>query len=207
MSIQTNIDNLLGNISVFNLALNTAGILNNKKNIALYTLNETTGAKENILENGSLLGTIDKYTSLVGITPAIIDAEISETCKLAEHPLEDGKIRADNKIQMPTEITVKIALPALQYEDVWNKIQELKRNNTMILVQTKTGNYENMQIVAIPFSLNVNNVSRVTFTLRLRQVLVAEIGAVVKTAGEADTDTFSVGTVTGTETGITQFVE
>lgn len=205
MSIQTDIDGLIGGISVFSLALNVAGIINNKKNVALYTINEQTGAKEDILESGSILGNIDRYSGLIGITPAIIDAEITETCRLAEHPLENGRVRADNKIIMPTEIVVKIALPAEQYEDIWNNIKELKDKNTMIWVQTKNEIYKNMQIIAMPFSLNVNNVSRITFSLRLKEVLESQTYTIVKTAGVADVDTVSIGEVSGKETSLSQF--
>lgn len=204
---QIKLDEALGSISVFNLALNVAGILNNQKNVALYTINEQTRTKQDILENASILGYIDKYTDLIGVTPAIIDAEITETCKLAEHPLENGKVRADNKIMMPTEITVRIALPAEQYKDVWDRITDLKKNNAMIWVQTKNDIYKNMQIIAMPFSLNVNNVSRITFTLKLREVLVSQVYAVATTAGVADSDTYSIGEVVGTETGQTFIVE
>ena len=165
---------MISGISVFNLALNVAGIINNQKNVSLYITNEETGAKEDILDSGSVLGTIDKYTDLVGITPAIIDAEIMENCKLAEHPLENGKVRADNKIMLPKEITVKIALPATQYEDVWNKIKTLKEDNTMISVQTKNQIFDNLQIVGLPFSLNVDNVSRIILSIKLKEVLIPE---------------------------------
>ena len=204
---QIRIDEMIGGISVFNLALNVAGIINNQKNVVLYTINKDTGAKEDILDSGSVLGNIDKYSDMIGVTPAIIDAEITENCKLAEHPLENGKVRADNKIMMPTEITVRIALPATQYKDVWDRIKDLKKNNSMIWVQTKNEIYKNMQIIAIPFSLNVNNVSRVTFSLRLREVLVSQTYAIATTAGVADSDTYSIGEVVGTETGQTFIVE
>lgn len=205
MSIQTDIDGLIGGISVFSLALNVAGIINNKKNVALYTKNEQTGANEDILESGSILGNIDRYSGLIGVTPAIIDAEVTETCRLAEHPLENGRVRADNKIIMPTEIVVKIALPAEQYEDIWNHIKELKDKNTMIWVQTKNEIYKNMQIIAMPFSLNVNNVSRITFSLRLKEVLESQTYAIAKTAGVADVDTVSIGEVSGKATNLSQF--
>lgn len=206
---QIKADELIGGISVFNLALNVAGIINNEKNVALYTINENTGAKEDILDSGSILGNIDKYSDMVGVTPAIIDAEINETCKLAEHPLENGKVSADNKITMPTEITVRIALPAAQYKDIWDKIKDLKKKNIMIWVQTKNDIYKNMQIVALPFSLNVNNVSRITFSLKLREVLISKTYAVATTAGVADSDTYNIGEVSGNgqTLSLTNFVE
>ena len=194
---QIRIDEMLGGISVFNLALNVAGIINNKKNVSLYTINEQTGAKEDILDSGSILGNIDKYSDMIGVTPAIIDVEVTETCKLAEHPLENGKVRADNKIMMPTEITVRIALPAAQYKDVWDKLKTLKNDNTMIWVQTKNEIYKNMQIIAMPFSLNVNNVSRITLSLKLREILVSQTYAIAQTAGVADSDTYNIGEVSG----------
>lgn len=196
---QTKIDELIGGISVFNLALNVAGIINNQKNVTLYSAEDERIPKD-MLDSGSILGNIDKYTNLVGVTPAIIDIEVNENCKLAEHPLENGKVRADNKIIMPTEITVKIALPAENYKDIWDKIKELKTNNTMIWVQTKNEIYKNMQIIALPFSLNVNNVSRITFSLRLREVLVANDTANLGISKQlADENTVKTGNKYGIE--------
>lgn len=175
MSIQTDIDSLIGGVSVFNLALNTAGIINNKKNVAIYVVDDKTKQQTNILEGslGALSG-ISNFASMIDDSGVVMSAEIIESSKLSEHPLEDGKVSADNKVQLPTEINIQIVLQAQDYKDRLQQIKDYRDNRTMLIVRTNFGVYKNMQIVSIPCNLNVDNVSRVTFNIKLREVLVAE---------------------------------
>ena len=175
MSIQTDIDSLLGGgVSVFNLALNVAGIIQNRKNVAIYVQQKGTKG-ENILEG--MLGAVSSITggsSFLTGSGVIMSAEIVENSKLAEHPLEDGTVSADNKVLLPTEINIQITLQATDYKDIIAKIKDYKNNNIMIYVETKFGVYRNMQIVSIPTTLNADNISRITFSIKLREILVAE---------------------------------
>ena len=204
MSFQTDIDSLIGGVSVFNLALNVAGIINNKKNVAIYVIeeNEENSAtkqikKTNILE-GSLgrLGGMTNLASKIDGSGFIMSADIVEQSKLTEHPLEDGKVVADNKVKMPTEITVRITLQSTDYKDKLNMLKKYKDDNQMLYVETKFGGYMNMQIVSMPCNLNATNVSRLTFEVRLREVLVLQDMA-KQTANENDANTIDTGTMTG----------
>lgn len=197
---QIAIDNLIPNVSVFNLALNVAGIINNKKNVSIYTLDETTGAKTDILEGK--FGLLSNITNILGQSPIIENAEIIETSKLAEHPLEDGKVTTDTKVKMPTEIAVKIVMPSANYQDYISAVKEIKDKNIPLYVETKYGVFDNMQIVSIPVSLTVENISNITFTLKLREVLVAEDLSVMsydKVSNINDTSNKKLGLKTGTE--------
>ncbi|MBR2505366.1 MAG: hypothetical protein IKB70_00285 [Bacilli bacterium] len=174
MSIQTDVDNIVGVGSVFNLALNVAGIINNKKNVAIYT--SIKGQKGvNILE-----GKLSAISNVVGTNyflknqTAIMTAEIVESSKLSEHPLEDGKVFADNKIILPTEINIQIAIQSRDYKSIIDTIRDYKNNNIMLYVETKFGVYRNMQIIAMPATLNVENISSITFSIKLREVLVSQ---------------------------------
>ncbi len=204
MSFQTDIDSLIGGVSVFNLALNVAGIINNKKNVAIYVIeeNEENSAtkqikKTNILE-GSLgrLGGMTNLASKIDGSGFIMSADIVEQSKLTEHPLEDGKVVADNKVKMPTEITVRITLQSTDYKDKLNMLKKYKDDNQMLYVETKFGGYMNMQIVSMPCNLNATNVSRLTFDVRLREVLVLQ-DTTKQTANENDANTIDTGTMTG----------
>lgn len=208
MSIQTDTDSLIKDVSVFNLALNVAGIINNQKNVAIYE--QIAGKKgKNILEGslGALSG-ITGLASMIDDTGVVMSADIIENSKLAEHPLENGKVYADNKILLPTEINIQITLQAQDYKDKLSDIKNYKDDNTMLRVESKFGIYRNMQIVEIPCTLNVDNVSRVTFSIKLREVLVAQNKvATATTEGIADSDTYNIGEKTGTESNINIFVE
>lgn len=210
MSIQSDIDSAIGKVSVFNLALNVAGIINNQKNVALYIIDEESGKPINILEGniGRFSGVVN-FVSQIDDSGIVMSADIVENSKLAEHPLENGKVLADNKVKLPTEINVRITLQSQDYKDRLAQLKKYRDDNVMISVGTKFGWYDNMQIVSIPCELNVENVSNVTFTLKLREALIAKKTLEVKTAGVADSDTYNIGEVTGNGQvlNLTNFVE
>lgn len=197
MSIQTEIDGLISGVSVFNLALNVAGIINNKKNVALYVIDDKTGKKTNILE-GSLgrLSGVTNLASKIDDMGVVMSAEVVEDCKLTEHPLENGQVLADNKVILPTEINVQITLPAQDYKDKLATLKKYKDENKMIYIETKFGSYFNMQIVSIPCSMNINNINRLTFNVKFREVLVSGQNIVVP-ENVADSDTINTGTQSG----------
>lgn len=206
MSIQTDIDSMIGGISVFNLALNVAGIINNRKNVALYVLDDNTGRKINILEGS--LGRLSGITNLAGKiddTGVVLSAEVIENCRLTEHPLEDGKVLADNKIILPTEINVQVTLPIQDYKDKLEAIKQYKENNQMIYIETKFGSYKNMQIINMPCNMNINNINRLSFTIKFKEVLVAE-KSTNTTENVSDGDTVNTGTQTGTEQNLKSVV-
>lgn len=199
MAIETS--GLLGNnVNVLNLVLNTAGILNNKKNVALYVVvnHNGTDEKTNILEGviGALSG-ISGLARKIDDTGIVISANIIESSKLAEHPLENGKVLADNKVHLPTEIDVQVTLSATDYKDKLAQIKTYRDENQMIYVETMFGIYPNMQIVGLPCNLTVENINRVTFTIKLREVIVMQ--EETETESASDMDTINTGTQTGIE--------
>lgn len=222
MSIQTDIDSLINGVSVFNLALNVAGIINNKKNVAIYLVEKNTDVsdttyissntsvvkikKTNILE-GALgrLGGITSIANKIDGTGVVMNAEIKEESRLTEHPLENGRVLADNKVILPTEIDVRITLPAVDYEDMIANIRKYKDNNSMFRIETKFASYDNMQIVSIPCTLNVENVQKLTFSIKFREVLMMATPE-TQTANGSDMDTVNTGTMTGITTTLNRVV-
>lgn len=169
---QIRIDEMLGGISVFNLALNVAGIINNKKNVALYIIDEETGAKQEILTGSKgNIGNVREITTILGTNTTIMDAEVQEESKLTEQPLETGAVTSDYKIKMPTTITVTVVLPAQDYQDILAELKQYKDDAQMIYIETKYGNFKNMQIVGIPCRMTVENISRITFSIKFKEVL------------------------------------
>lgn len=195
-TIQSEIDSSIAGVSVFNLALNVAGLIFNKKNVAIYKLKED-GGKEDIL--GNKLGVIGDKTNVFGSNASIMTAEIREQSTLTEQPLEDGTVQADNKVKIPTEIDIKITLPFLVYKSYIEKIKEYKDNNQSLYIETKFANYKNMQIVGIPVMLNFENINRITFTVRFKEVLEAEKKEKIKMENSSDTNTKDIGLMTGVE--------
>lgn len=198
----------VGGYSVFNLSLNIAGLIDNKKNVALYILNEdkvkaksTTITlkkefKQEILQpiENTILNKAAQITGFLGLNTAYMSAEINEQSKLMEHPIEDGTVTADFKVRMPTEITVRITLPEQKYEDILAELKEYKDKGQMLYVETKYGNFKNMQIVSIPVQLTVENISRLTFSIKLKEVIIHQkVFGVANPADIKDTVTVNQG--------------
>lgn len=195
-------ENELGGISVFNLSLEVAGLLINKKNVALYIINDdkkntiNKEFKQEILQpiKNATINKLAQVTGLFEANTVYMSAEINQNSKLMEHPVEDGTVCADYKVKMPTEITVKVTLPAQQYEDILNELQEYKDKGQMIYIETKFGNFRNMQIISIPVQLTVENISRITFSIKFREVLLPRRTDYIETLEEQDKNTISSGT-------------
>lgn len=197
---QIRIDEALGSISVFNLALNVAGIINNKKNVALYIIDDKTGAKQEILTGSSgVIGKIRDVTTIIGSNSIIMDAEVNEESKLTEQPLETGAVTSDYKIKMPTTITVTMVLPAYDYQDILAELKKYKDDAQMIYIETKYGSFKNMQIVGIPCNMNVENISRITFAIKFKEVLGADKDKKRLAAGLSDYTTVNTGNKLGLE--------
>lgn len=189
----------VGGFSVFNLGLNVAGILLNKKNVSLYIINEKDNNKEfkqEILQpiKNAVANKLQEITGLFELNTAYMNATIIQNSKLMEHPVEDGTVCADYKVKMPTEISIQIVLPAQMYEDIINEIQEYKDKGQMIYVETKYGGFKNMQIVNIPIQLKPDNISRLTLEIKFKQVLVPKEKDYISPKDEEDTNTISSGT-------------
>lgn len=197
---QIRLDEALGSISVFNLALNVAGIINNKKNVALYIIDEFNGAKREILTGSrGILGKVREVTTILGSNSIIMDAEVQEESKLTEQPLETGAVTSDYKIKMPTTISVTMVLPAYDYQDILAELKQYKDDAQMIYIETKYGNFKNMQIVSIPCNMNVENISRITFSIRFKEVIRAEKEKHPVAQQLADYNTINTGNKLGLE--------
>lgn len=197
---QIRLDEALGSVSVFNLALNVAGIINNKKNVALYIIDEQTGAKKEILTGSNgIIGQIREVTTIVGSNSIIMDAEVQEESKLTEQPLETGTVTSDYKIKMPTTVTVTMVLPAYDYQDILADLKQYKDDAQMIYIETKYGNFKNMQIVGIPCNMNVENISRITFSIKFKEVLNIDKDIKRVKAALADYTTVNTGNKLGLE--------
>lgn len=145
--------------SVVSLVLNTVGFLFKNKTVAVFANNIE------VLENC-----------------AIISCDVQEQSQIMEHPIEDGATIADFKVFKPTQITLKIALNAEDYDTEFMELDALYRNCEMLTVQTKTQLYENLQIVSIPHDERAATVDRLVFTIKLQEVQIVEAAYVQSTA-------------------------
>lgn len=148
---------------LLNLGLNVSGLIQNHKNVSVF-LDDKEVLTGNLLRN-------QRATNALGLEAVILDAEVSETSKIMEHPIETGAVIADHKVINPVEIRLRITMPGYEYEPVIKELREYWRESVKLTVQTKAATYTNMVVCDIPHSETPQNVSRITFNIRLKQAL------------------------------------
>lgn len=174
-SIQQQIDQMLGSgFSATNLALNIAGtvqLANNGKKVFIAT-NDKDNPKELLVSSAQDgLGFAAEY---VGLNSVIMYAEVKESSKICEHPLEDGSVIADHQIQMPVEIRLQIVMPYYFYDTIVTELRNLKEQGTLVSVHTQGGIYTDMVFVDIPHKEDVSNVDRLSFDCTLKQAILVK---------------------------------
>lgn len=148
---------------LLNLGLNVSGLIQNHKNVSVW-LEDKEVLTGNMLRN-------QRVTNALGLEAVILDAEVSETSKIMEHPIETGAVIADHKVINPVEIRLRLTMPGYEYEPIIKELREYYQASVKLTVQTKAGTYTNMVVCDIPHAETPQNVSNITFNIRLRQAL------------------------------------
>lgn len=131
-----------------------------------------------------------------------IKAVVKEQAKVMEHPVETGAIITDHRIILPVEIDLSLILASEDYQDVYKAIRQYYYQATLLIVQTRSGIYENQLISALPHEEDPSMYNALTIALSLRQVLfvTAEYGVVPRYP--SDSTTVSRGTQLGTPANV-----
>lgn len=98
-----------------------------------------------------------------------IKATIKESAKVFEHPLETGATITDHRIIMPIEIELSLILQSSDYRSVYQNIKQLFLNADLLVVQTKSGVYDNQLISAMPHEEDPEQYDAITMALTLKQ--------------------------------------
>jgi hypothetical protein len=98
-----------------------------------------------------------------------LKATIKEAAKVFEHPLETGATITDHRIIMPIEIEISLMLQSADYRDVYQNIRQLFLNADLLVVQTKSGVYDNQLISAMPHEEDPAQYDAITMALTLKQ--------------------------------------
>ena len=98
-----------------------------------------------------------------------IKATVQEESKLMEHPVEDGTVITDNKIDLPVEIELSLLIPGLNYQSVYQQIKQLNAAGTLLTVQTRSGTYPNMLIQKFPHDEDPTMWDTLTLAMTLRE--------------------------------------
>jgi hypothetical protein len=119
-----------------------------------------------------------------------VKATIKEQSKVMEHPLENGAVITDHRIVLPVEIELSLILKPSSYQDTYKAIRSYYLNGTLLVIQTRTGIYENQIIQAIPHEETPEQYDAVALNLSLREALFVTPDGNI--APEAPQDTTTV---------------
>jgi len=101
-----------------------------------------------------------------------IKAVVKEDSKLMEHPLETGVTIVDHSIILPIEIELSMIPTRGEYRDVYQRIRQSFKNRDLLVVQTKTGLYENLLLQSIPHEEDPELYDTITLALKLKEALI-----------------------------------
>lgn len=111
-----------------------------------------------------------------------IKAVVKEQAKVMEHPIENGAIITDHRIILPVEIELSLILQSPDYQDVYKTIRQFYLNGTLLVVQTRSGIYENQLIASMPHEEDPSQYDALAIALSLKQAqfVTASFSAVPK---------------------------
>lgn len=138
------------------------------------------------------------YTQLFRNARAI-KAVIKEQAKVMEHPVESGAIITDHRIIMPIEIDLSLILSSADYQDVYAAIKQYYLNATLIIVQTRSGIYQNQLISALPHEEDPNMYDALTIALSLKEVYMVTAQYAVAPKQPSNSNTTNRGTQQSTQ--------
>lgn len=100
-----------------------------------------------------------------------LEAEVRETARVMDYPVETGAILSDHRVINPTEINIPFLISQDYYSSAYEAIRNAWLNATKLSVQTRTGTYRNMIISDIPHREDAEQANAITIFVRLREVI------------------------------------
>lgn len=97
-----------------------------------------------------VVGVFDSDFNQLFQTARPVRCNVVEDSTMFKHPLETGYTITDHRIIMPIEINMIVKLPQSTYRDVYNSVRAGFLAGTTYSVRTRTGNYPNMILAAMP---------------------------------------------------------
>ena len=122
-----------------------------------------------------------------------IKATVKEQAKVMEHPLETGAVITDHRVVLPVEIELSMILSPQNYSDTYKTIRSYYLTGTLLVVQTRTGIYENQIIASMPHDETPEQYNTVAINLSLRQALFAAPENSITPANPTDSTTVDRG--------------
>ena len=130
-------------------------------------------------------------------TVGILELSASPSNTFAEHTLEDGKVVIDNKIENRIPITVSAILSPEDFKEVYARIKEADKNNTIFTIQTRVDTFYNMYIDSYPYSESSRIANTIAISINfIEQKFVRSLVENLppeKVNNQADADTVDTG--------------
>lgn len=99
-----------------------------------------------------------------------LKAVVKEDAKVMEHPVETGAIITDHRIILPIEIELSFILQSEDYLDTYRAIKQYFLNATLLVVQTRSGTYQNQLIASMPHEEDPEQFDTLMMAVNLKQV-------------------------------------
>jgi hypothetical protein len=120
--------------------------------------------------SADVVAIFDQNFNQLFVTARPIKATVKEDSKVMEHPLETGATVVDHTIILPVEIEIAIIPTRGEYRDVYQRIRQAYKKRDLLVVQTKTGVYENQIIQSLPHEEDPEQFDTIAIGLKLREV-------------------------------------
>lgn len=119
----------------------------------------------------------DDFTQVFPLA-ALMQVTVRELAKIPSFTVEDGTDRADNFVELPTEIDIPLLLQENQ-RSVFASIKQAWKKQSSFIVQTKVETYKDMCIYEMPHDETGEQGDSIAVTLKLRAIIAVtpEYGA------------------------------
>lgn len=116
-------------------------------------------------------------------------ATVKDDATFFQHPLESSVIRTDHIIFNPVQIGLTVIMSGDEYRNIYRQIKQIYRDQTQLIVQTRTDTYEQMYIQQMPHDESPDNFDSVVMEISLYETLIAVTEVSFLPAALKNTDT------------------
>lgn len=103
----------------------------------------------------------------------LLSVSVEVSSKLSSHPLENGIVITDNKIENQAKITVQAVCAHEQYDNVFKNINYARKRAKLFVIQTKVDTYYNMCITDCTYEESAKHQKSISFEIQfIEQQLV-----------------------------------
>lgn len=99
-----------------------------------------------------------------------VKINVKESKKVMEHPVETGEVITDHVVLQPLEIELSVVAQSADYRNVYAEIKSYFLKSTLVVIQTRTSNYDQMLISDLPHEEEPALYDAITMVIKLRRV-------------------------------------